>query len=93
MTNKTNEWIKGKMKELRMARGGRCEKILDNFQRCTSKRQLEFHHIAETNVLGIPKHNHRAGRGRKERYYDIRNNPDSYKLLCIKHHKEAHNIS
>lgn len=27
------------------------------------------------------------GRGRKERYYDIKNHPDCYALMCEDHHK------
>jgi hypothetical protein len=41
---------------------------------------LQFAHIKDTGLNGI-------GRGRKERYYDIRNHPDSYALLCEDHHK------
>ena len=74
MTNSVNKWIAVKMKELREEFGGSC-------QNCGSKQNLEFAHIKPTELSGW-------GRGRKERYYDIKNNKDSYKLLCKSCHKE-----
>lgn len=69
MGNRQNRWIQKKFKALRKARGGRC---LD----CGSGKDLEFAHIKETTLSG------RNSRGRKERYYDIKNNPQCYVLLC-----------
>lgn len=42
---------------------------------------LEFAHILDTPIMG-------RGRGRKERYFDIRKNPESYALFCKFHHEE-----
>lgn len=68
MTNVMNRWIKRKFNELRFLFGNKC--LL-----CPSEYRLEFAHIKPTELKG-------EGRGRKERYYDILNNPDSYILLC-----------
>lgn len=51
-----------------------CYKVFNN----TSK--VQFHHIKNTNLNG-------RGRGRKERYYDILNNPNCYVPLCPRCHK------
>ncbi len=74
MTNYVNKWIVVKLEELRQSYGGKCSE-------CDSILDLEFHHVKETGLSG-------RGRGRKERYYDIKNNPDSYTLLCEDCHKE-----
>ena len=68
MGNRQNNWIVKKFRELRKERGGRC--IF-----CDTSKSLEFAHIKETGLRG------NSG-GRKERYYDIKNNPKSYILLC-----------
>lgn len=74
MTNQSNKWIKKAMIKLRAEFGGYC-------QTCKSKEDLEFAHIKATDLNGW-------GRGRKERYYDIKKNKDSYRLLCKSCHKE-----
>lgn len=61
-----------KMDELRAARGGKCEW-------CSATETLEFAHVHATNVNG-------QGRGGRERYYDIRNHPECYRLLCHECH-------
>jgi len=53
--------------------------ILENGERCPSKETLEFAHMKETGLNG-------EGRGQNHRAIDIKNHPDSYKLLC----KECH---
>jgi len=73
MTNATNKWIKGAFEKLRETFGGKC-------CFCGSIDKLQFAHIQATDVRG-------RGRGRKERYYDIKNNPDSYVLLCPSCHR------
>lgn len=73
MTNDANQWVKRKLKELRAERGGRCAK-------CGGFTQLQFAHVHPTMLKGM-------GRGRKERYYDIINNPECYALLCSPCHK------
>ena len=60
---------KGKMDELRNQFGGKCKN-------CGSKKKLEFAHILPTKLCGD------NSRGSKERYFDIKNNPSSYVLLC-----------
>jgi 5-methylcytosine-specific restriction endonuclease McrA len=73
MTNKPNEWIKKAMRHLKQDRGGKCQK-------CGNGGRLEFAHIEPTDLNG-------RGRGRKERYYDVINNPTAYLLLCRNCHK------
>lgn len=73
MANYVNKWIKRKRQQLVADRGGECEE-------CGSKEKMEFAHLGETGLYG-------AGRGRKERYYDVIRNPDKYKLLCQRCHK------
>lgn len=67
-------------KRLIKAYGNMCYYCYQNF---SSKSIIEFHHIKETGLMGI-------GRGRKERYYDILNNPNSYVTLHKKCHKKIH---
>lgn len=69
MTNVMNKWIKRAFNSLRKLYGGQCEE-------CGSKENLEFAHVQPTDLSGS------KGRGRKERYYDIVGNPESYRLLC-----------
>ena len=61
---------------LKESRGSVCEK-----KDCTNKMFLQFAHITPTKLSG-------RGRGSELRYYDIKNNPDQYLLLCITHHQE-----
>lgn len=58
--------------------GGTCWK-----EECgeNNPERLEFAHILDTPVMG-------RGRGRKERYFDIKKNPESYALFCKYHHEE-----
>lgn len=49
----------------------------------TEYKPLEFHHIKETGLTG-------EGRGMNRRAKDIREHPESYKLLCIGCHHRAH---
>jgi hypothetical protein len=60
--------------DLRDERGNRCEE-------CQSPDNLEFAHVKETRLRF-------KGRGQTQRYYDIKKNPDSYKLLCKKCHRK-----
>lgn len=71
MTNQRNELQPKFRKQLIKIFGGKC--II-----CGSTEDLEFAHIKPTKLKG-------RGRERKERYYDILNNPDSYALTCKKH--------
>ena len=73
MTNYMNDWIKKALEKLRKAFGTKC-----SF--CGTTANLEFAHLEPTELCG-------RGRGRKERYYDIKKNPDSYVLLCAGCHK------
>lgn len=57
-----------KFKEIRALYGGAC-----SF--CYTQEDLQFAHVHKTDLNG-------RGRGRKERYYDILNNPECYRLLC-----------
>lgn len=71
MANKTNEWIKKKNNALR--EGLLCVN-------CETPEKVEFAHVIKTEVRG-------KGRGRKERYYDIKNHPLAYIPLCVDCHK------
>ena len=73
MTNAMNQWITKAICNLRKAYRNRC--FL-----CDKKGKLEFAHIKPTDLSG-------RGRGRKERYYNIKNNPASYMLLCRSCHE------
>lgn len=53
---------------------------LTSGRRCKARTNLEFAHIIPTGLNG-------RGRGQTQRYRDIEQNPDSYMLLCKKHHK------
>lgn len=64
----------GKMDELRAGRGNQCE-----INGCLVRDKLQFAHIKPTGLSG-------EGRGRSNRYYDIKNNPECYKLMCKWHH-------
>lgn len=75
MPNHMNAWIKTKMQQLR--EGSKCVM-------CGTNQDIEFAHKNPTKLSG-------KGRGRKERYYDILNNPDCYIPLCKQHHKEYDN--
>jgi hypothetical protein len=59
-------------------RGGKCQ-----IEKCRAKKNLEFHHIKETNLKG-------RGRGLVNRAIDIKKNPDHYILVCRKHHVKPH---
>lgn len=73
MPSRQNTWIIEKRKQLIKLFGGMC--VL-----CWTTENLEFAHIKPTKLNGL-------GRGRKERYYDVKNNPKSYVLMCKKCHE------
>ena len=64
---------------LREARGGKC-------QDCGHEGSLEFAHVKPTSIKRNGEGRERRGRGGRNRYYDIKNNPDCYKLLCCNCH-------
>lgn len=74
MANQANKWIKEARKRLIILWGLKCFV-------CGTSEKLEFAHINDTELRGM-------GRGRKERYYDVIKNPDSYVLLCKNCHKD-----
>jgi hypothetical protein len=63
-----NEWAKKRRPVLIAQFGGKCS-------RCGSLEDLEFAHVAKTDVKG-------RGRGRKERIQDVSQHRGSYLLLC-----------
>jgi len=73
------EWSSHLFDRLRVQFGGKCVV-------CGQLWELEFAHVKPTGLNG-------DGRGRKERYYDIKNHPDCYALMCTKDHKEFDKIS
>ena len=76
-------WYKGKMAELRKERGGRC---LLGLAHCSETKRLEFAHVKETGLKG-------RGRGRAERYRDIKANPECYILACRSCHLRADELA
>ena len=74
MTNRQNRRAPERRNELIIEFGGKCEE-------CHSTESLEFAHKEPTGLSG-------RGRGRKERLYDVINNPDKYRLLC----KDCHEM-
>lgn len=74
MPNAMNIWIREALDRLREDFGGCCQK-------CGSIQDLEFAHVRHTGLSG-------RSRGRKERYYDIKNNRACYMLLCRSCHRE-----
>lgn len=68
MTNLRNRLIRRDIDRLKDDFGGVC-------WNCGSSINVQFAHVEETGLSGM-------GRGRKERYYDIINNPTAYALLC-----------
>lgn len=79
MSNRVNQSMPEMRLRLIEQFGGHCKM-------CQSIQNLEFAHR-------IPTLLHGGVRGRKERYYDVQKNPNSYMLLCKKHHKEYDNGS
>lgn len=77
MTNNANQLMPKMRLRLIELYKGRCK-------HCKADTNLEFAHRIPTQLQGW-------GRGRKERYYDIKKNPQSYMLLCKKCHKEYDN--
>lgn len=74
---RTRGFYSRKMKELRASRGNACEAcgVTQARAELHYPNGLEFAHLQTTTVNG-------RGRGLAVRYYDIRNHPDSYALLC-----------
>jgi len=73
--NQMNKWIREQFNRLYLFYNKRCALcgVPDTMN------NLEFAHIRETGLTG-------RGRGRKERYYDIINNLDAYRLM----HHDCH---
>lgn len=67
--------IRRRFKELKIKFGGKC-----HF--CNQTYLLEFAHVRPTKLSG-------RGRGFKERYTDIKNNPMNYLLTCKNHNDLA----
>lgn len=70
-------WLDHKFDALRASRGNACELC----GRELSSSEGEFSHIEPTEVSG-------EGRGRYERYKDIKLHPESYRLACETCHDE-----
>lgn len=65
------------MKALRVERGNKCARCGKTYSlaKLEHVNGLEFAHVVTTGING-------RGRGRADRYHDIKNNPDHYELLC-----------
>ena len=81
MPSAQSVWIVKKRGELVESWGGRC-----TWPDCEETEDLEFAHVRDTDLNG-------RGRGRHERYYDILNNPKSYRLVCWTHHRLMDEVS
>jgi len=79
-TERVRRWRRKAMQELRDERGGACED-------CGSTSELHFHHTGYTPLAFV------KSRGMTNRIYDVRKNPDSYKLLCKDCHYKQHGYS
>lgn len=71
-------WYRAAMDELRRAYGGQCV-MADGKDH---DGRLEFAHLPgrPTGICG-------RGRGTPQRYHDIKRNPESFVLLCERHHR------
>jgi hypothetical protein len=79
MAYRNRDWP-GKLDILRQERGYQCE-VEHNGHRCYAKGELEFAHIKPSGLSG-------RSRGQSRRYYDIKKNPECYKLMCKYHHNK-----
>ena len=72
----TNLWVNKHLREIKIKLGG-C-------QACDEKSpsKLQFAHLKDTPILHVDRDWEHRGRGKWQRYVDIRENPDSYTLLC-----------
>lgn len=77
MTNYANRWIKAVFDDLKTHFPYVCKCKLC---KGTPRREMEFSHERATEL------SHGAPRGRKEKYYDIKRHPKSYKLRSHKCH-------
>ena len=68
-TDQRNAWWRGEWVRLKRERGDRCEQ-------CGAEWGLQFAHVRPTKLSG---HN---GRGFNHRVKDVREHPESYRLLC-----------
>lgn len=73
-----NIWYKRKLRELRAARGNKCED-------CGNLEGLQFHHIKPTKLSG-------PGRGFNRRVLDIMKHPDCYRLVCPVCHRAREGV-
>lgn len=76
-------YYRGVMQRLREEWGNRCRADRVGLPACGvsgTARQLEFAHKEPTGVIG-------RGRGRADRYHDIKKHPESFELLCHLCHK------
>lgn len=73
-------WGRKVIDEERTKRNNQCQ---DCGTEGTEYKPLEFHHIKPTGLNGM-------GRGMSDRAKDIKEHPESYKLLCIGCHHRAH---
>jgi hypothetical protein len=83
MPGKTGQrsYYLGKMEELREQFGGKCvwAGVKDKGVCSSPERLLEFCHKVPTGSCG-------RGRGRADRYHDIKRHPECYQLMCRRHH-------
>ena len=78
MTSSSTVWVRALRARLITEHGGKCQASQLNLGG-NHDGELEFAHIKNTEVTGI-------GRGSYARAVDVRDHPNSYLLLCRKHH-------
>lgn len=89
---------KGAIARLRSDWGGRCQCEGCEFHgrtvgQCERVRRLEFAHVAPTPIVATYKGHARRGRGRAERYHDIKKHPECYRLMCDGCHLELDSVN
>lgn len=77
---------KGAIDKLRIERGNECEEcgVHQDKAKYLHRNGLEFAHVITTSLNG-------RGRGRADRYHDIKKYPTHYKLMCRLCHLEFDN--
>jgi hypothetical protein len=84
---------RGAMARLRAEWGGRCHcSGCDECRRgpegpCARRWRLHFAHVRPTPILAT-----RRGRGRADRYHDIKRHPECYRLLCCWCHRQFDSV-
>jgi hypothetical protein len=80
-----SNYYAGKMAQLREEWGGRCVMCGSAWSFKMNSHGLEFAHLPGKKTP-IEVGRQERGRGRADRYHDVRNHPECYVLLCVADH-------